>query len=84
MALTEEQEAQLAALLEQRAAPEPRTETGLAGLLHVLLDVVSGAVPHLAPEVWAVLHKQAEALAEPPAAAEPEQEPPAGTEQAPE
>jgi len=63
MALTEEQAAQLAALEAERDAPEPRTETGLAGVLHTLLDVASGHVPHLSGEAWAALHHEAEALA---------------------
>ena len=75
MALTDEQAKVLADLQAQRDAPEPRTETGLAGLLHTLIDVVAGRVPHVAPEVWDALHTEAEAQAvpeaEPAEAAEP-------------
>jgi hypothetical protein len=63
MALTDDQARQLAELQAQRDAPEPRTETGVAGVLHTLIDVVSGTVPHLAGDAWQALHKQAEALA---------------------
>jgi leucyl-tRNA synthetase len=60
MPLTPDQEKQLAELQAEQARPEPRTETGLAGILHTVLDVVSGAVPHLAAETWAQLHSQVE------------------------
>jgi leucyl-tRNA synthetase len=83
MALTEEQAKLLAELQAQQDAPEPRTETGLAGLLHTLIDVVSGRVPHVAPEAWDALHKEAEAQAAG-APAEPEPVAPDGTETEPE
>jgi hypothetical protein len=71
MPLTPEQEAQLAALQAEAVRPEPRTETGIAGILHTLIDVASGAVAHLGSDVWAGLHHQAEALAPQPAEPEP-------------
>ena len=60
MPLTPQQQQQLADLQAEASRPEPRTETGLAGILHTVLDVVSGAVPHLAAETWADLHHQVE------------------------
>jgi hypothetical protein len=58
--LTPEQQSELEALQAEASKPEPRTETGLAGLLHTVLDVVSGAVAHLPGEAWAALHSQVE------------------------
>jgi len=75
MPLTPEQQAQLEALQAEATRPEPRTETGLAGVLHTILDVVSGAVPHLPPEAWGALHSAAEAQAPPVPEPEPEPEP---------
>lgn len=77
MALTDAEQAELDRLIARKVAPEPRTETGVAGILHALIDSVSGAEAHRGPEAWAALHKQAEALAatpepETPAPAEPE------------
>jgi outer membrane murein-binding lipoprotein Lpp len=63
MPLTPEQEAQLAELQAEQSRPEPRTDSGLAGILHTLLDIVSGAVPHLAADVWAGLHHEVENVA---------------------
>ena len=83
MALTEEQARVLAELQAQRDAPEPRTDTGLPGILHALLDVVSGAVPHLAGDVWAALHRQAEDLAAPAAGQQEEPGEPPVTESSP-
>ena len=60
MPLTKEQEAQLAELQAEAGKPEPRTETGVAGVLHTLLDVVSGNVPHLAADAWVALHSAVE------------------------
>jgi hypothetical protein len=60
MALTPEQEKALAALEAERDAPEPRTTTGVKGVLHTLLDLASGVVPHISPERFAELHRQAE------------------------
>lgn len=63
MALTPEQQAQLDALQAEASRPEPRTETGAVGILHALIDSVSGAVAHRSGEAWAALHRQAEDLA---------------------
>lgn len=63
MPLTKEQEAQLAELQAEQNKPEPRTESGLAGILHSILDVVSGDVAHLPAEAWAALHSQVEQTA---------------------
>jgi hypothetical protein len=60
MALTAEQQAQLDALQAQAAAPEPRTETGVAGILHTLLDVNTGTLAILTPEAAAALHADVE------------------------
>jgi hypothetical protein len=60
MPLTAAQQAELEALQAEASKPEPRTEGGLAGILHTVLDVVSGAVPHLAADAWAALHHQVE------------------------
>jgi hypothetical protein len=60
MVLTPAQQAELEALQAEASKPEPRTETGIAGVLHVLLDVAAGAVPHLAADAWAELHHQVE------------------------
>ena len=60
MALTPEEQAQLEALQAQANAPEPRTTTGLKGILHTVLDVVSGNVPHLAEDAWKALHTAVE------------------------
>lgn len=76
MVLTPEQQAELAALQEEAKKPEPRTDTGLVGILHALIDSASGVVAHRSDGDWAALQSQAEALA-PPA---PEPAPPAGTE----
>ena len=75
--LTPEQQAQLDALNAEAARPEPRAETGVAGLLHALIDSASGEVAHRGPDEWAALHRQAEDLAEP----EPEAPPAGGTEE---
>jgi|SRR5580704_13387669 leucyl-tRNA synthetase len=98
MVLSPEQEAQLAELQAQANAPEPRTDTGVKGVLHTLIDVVSGVVPHLGEDAWKALHKQAEdgdqaaepaepaqdQAAEPAAAAEPSQPSVFGSESTPE
>jgi len=63
MALSKQQQAQLAALEAQRDEPVKRTTHGLAGILHHLLDVTSGRVAHVSPEVVDDLHGQAEDLA---------------------
>ena len=47
MALSEQEQAELDALQAKAAEPEPRTTTGLAGVLHTLVDVASGAQAHL-------------------------------------
>jgi len=60
MALTPDQQAQLAQLEAERDAPEPRTETGIKGVLHTLIDVAAGRVAHLPDEAWDALHRQAE------------------------
>jgi hypothetical protein len=60
MALSEEQARQLAQLEAERDAPEPRTTAGLKGVLHILLDVASGNVPHLATDAWQALHTAVE------------------------
>jgi hypothetical protein len=62
MALTPQEQAVLEELQRRAAEKPPRTETGIAGLLHTLIDVASGAVAHLGPERWGELHDQAEAL----------------------
>ena len=67
MALSKEQQAQLDALEAVRDAPPVRTEHGLAGILHTLIDLVSGRVAHVAPDVVDELHGQAEELAGEPA-----------------
>ena len=83
MALTADQQALLDALVAKQSEPEPRTETGLAGILHALIDTVSGAVAHRGADSWAELHQQAEQLAAPapaeeaPAAEAPADEAPA-------
>ena len=58
--LTPAEQAQLAELQAKENAPEPRTETGVKGVLHTLIDVVSGKVAHLSDDAWAQLHRQAE------------------------
>ena len=63
MALTKEQAAALAELEAQRDAPPVRTTTGLAGILHHLIDVTSGRVAHVSPEVVDELHDRTEELA---------------------
>ena len=63
MALTKEQQAQLDELQAQRDAPPVRTTTGLAGILHHLIDVTSGRVAHVAPGVVDELHERVEDLA---------------------
>lgn len=63
MALTKEEQAELDALKVKENAPEPRTEDGLPGLLHALIDSVSGTVAHRGAEVWLELHRAAEDLA---------------------
>lgn len=60
MPLTKEQEQQLAELQAEQSRPEPRTESGLAGVLHSVLDVLAGDVAHLPAEAWAALHSQVE------------------------
>ena len=60
MALTPEQQAQLDALEAEKNKPEPRTDTGVAGVLHVLLDIGSGALAHLGSDAWAALHRTVE------------------------
>jgi len=60
MALTEEQQALLEALQAKAAEKEPRTETGLKGVLHAVLDVVSGNVAHLPADAWETLHATVE------------------------
>lgn len=60
MALTKEQEDLLAALEAQRDERPPRTTTGIAGVLHELIDLVTGATPHVSPERAEELHSQAE------------------------
>jgi len=75
MALTEEQQALLEALQAKAAEKEPRTETGLKGVLHAVLDVVSGNVAHLPADAWEVLHSTVEHYDEThPAEPEPVQE----------
>lgn len=81
MALTPEQQAELDRLQAEAAKPEPRTETGVTGILHALIDTVSGVVAHRGEEAWAKLHSQAEALA--PQAELLEPEPGAGNAPAP-
>ena len=63
MALTPEQEKQLAELQAEQNKPDPRTESGLAGILHTVLDVVAGDVAHLPADAWAALHRQVEDVA---------------------
>jgi hypothetical protein len=74
MVLTPEQQAELDSLTAQAALPEPRTETGVTGVLHALIDSASGAVAHRGAEAWAALHTQAEGTAER-EAAEPDPSP---------
>lgn len=84
--LSDAERAQLAELQAKENAPEPRTETGVKGVLHTLIDVVSGVVPHLGEDAWQQLHKQAEdgdQAAAPAPEAEPAQ-PVFGSESAPE
>lgn len=63
MALSAEQQAQLDALMAAKDAPAYRTSSGLAGVLHKLTDVVSGAVAHVGPDEWAAVHDEIEAAA---------------------
>lgn len=63
MALTKQQQDQLAQLEAERDAPPVRTGHGLPGILHALIDLVSGRVAHVSPEVVDELHGQAEELA---------------------
>lgn len=64
MALTPDQQAQLEALQAEANAPPHRTADGLKGVLHTVLDVVSGNVPHLAVDAWDALHAAVEAYDE--------------------
>jgi len=83
MALTPEQQAQLEALQEAAAAPDPRTTSGLAGVLHTLADVASGAVAGLGGDVWAGIHAEIEKALGAPAPADtpaPAPDPGGGTE----
>lgn len=77
MALTEAEQAELDRLIAQKVAPEPRTETGVVGVLHALIDTASGAAANRSGEEWAALHRQAEKLAAPVAAEVPVSLPPA-------
>jgi hypothetical protein len=52
MPLTPEQQAQLEALQAAAVAPPHRTRTGVAGVLHALIETVSGAVAHRSPDEW--------------------------------
>lgn len=63
MVLTPEQQAELDRLNAEAAKPEPRTETGLVGILHALIDSAAGSIAHRGEEAWKALHTQAEALA---------------------
>lgn len=63
MPLTPEQQAQLAALQAEQDAPPHRTREGLAGVLHSLLESVSGLVPHRSPEQWFQLAETIETVA---------------------
>jgi hypothetical protein len=60
MALTAAEQAQLDALQAQANAPEPRTADGLKGVLHTILDVLSGTVAHLPEDAWKTLHTTVE------------------------
>ena len=64
MVLTPEQQAELDALQAKAAEPEPRTETGVTGVLHALIDSASGVVAHRAADAWEALHHQAEETAD--------------------
>jgi len=76
MALTETEQAELARLQAQANAPDPRTADGLKGVLHTILDVVSGDVASLGARAWRELHLIVETYDQPP-------EPPFGTEDNP-
>lgn len=66
MALTEAEQAELARLQAQANAPDPRTGDGLKGVLHTILDVVSGDVAHLGAGAWQELHRTVETYDQPP------------------
>jgi hypothetical protein len=63
MPLTPEQQAQLAELQAAQDAPPVRTREGLAGVLHALVESVSGLVPHRSPEEWLQLAETVEHVA---------------------
>lgn len=63
MPLTADQQAQLNALLAEQDAPPYRTQTGIAGVLHRLIDSLSGAVAHRSPEEWAQMAETVEQAA---------------------
>jgi hypothetical protein len=63
MPLTADQQAELDALLAAQNAPAHRTRSGLAGVLHALIESASGAVPHRSPEQWTELAELVEELA---------------------
>lgn len=52
MPLTPAQQAQLAELMAAQDAPPHRTRTGVAGVLHAIIDSLSGAVAHRSPGDW--------------------------------
>lgn len=60
MPLSKDQQAELERLQAEAVKPEPRTDTGLAGVLHTVLDVASGVVAHLPKGEWAALHSTVE------------------------
>lgn len=66
MPLTPAQQAQLEALQAEAAKPEPRTEKGIVGVIHALIDIVGGVVAHVSPETLTELHTQAEYNGDPP------------------
>jgi hypothetical protein len=71
MALTPEQQAQLEALQAAADAPPHRTRDGLAGVLHALIESVSGLVPHRSPQQWLELAETVEqAVGTPPESGE--------------
>jgi hypothetical protein len=66
MPLTPQQRALLAELEEEAKKPEPRTDKGIVGVLHTLIDIVGGRVPHVSPDAIDELHTQTEYDGDPP------------------
>lgn len=83
MPLTAAQQAQLAELQAAQDAPPHRTRDGLAGVLHSLIESVSGFVPHRSPQEWEQMAETVEDVAGVPPADQAESgDQPAGGDQA--